>query len=120
MYSQTVLVGNLGKDPESFSGKSGTTVTKFSVATKDGFGDKEHTEWHNVVTFGKTAEACEKYLAKGARVLIVGKNRTSSYEKDGVTRYNTDVIADSVQFLSSKDDKPQTKKTQVQDEDIPF
>lgn len=126
MYSKTTIVGHLGKDPESFNSKSGNTVVKLSVATKDGFGDKEHTEWHRVVVFGKTAEACEKYLSKGSLVLVEGKNRTFSYEKDGETKYSTDVIADSVQFLSSNRTetkaKPSTKKNTgpITDEDIPF
>lgn len=103
--SKLLIIGNLGKDPEvQFSGT--TALAKFTVGasdrikTKDGWQD--HTEWHNVVCFGKTAEACGQHLAKGAQVFVSGKMQTKEYEKNGEKKRWTEVIADDVQFLGSK------------------
>lgn len=96
-----ILVGNLGKDPETFNGGS-TPVTSFSVATEDGWGDNKKTNWHNVKTFGKTAELCGQYLAKGRKVAIRGRSNNYEYtDKDGNKRYGHEIIADNVEFLSS-------------------
>lgn len=104
--NKVILVGNLGQDVELKYGQSGTAVGNFSLATTEKWKDKsgqqqEKTEWHKVVTFGKTAENCAKYLAKGRKVYVEGKLQTDSYEKDGITRYTTKIIADQVQFLDS-------------------
>lgn len=106
--NKCIIIGNLGQDPELR--QTGTTaVTNFSVATSETWNDKatgakqERTEWHRIVTFGKTAENCAKYLAKGRQVYVEGKLQTSSYEKDGQTHYATKIVADTVQFLGSKE-----------------
>ncbi len=103
--NKVILVGRLGTDPEVKELTSNGKVCKFSVATseswtKDGT-KQEKTEWHRIVVWGKLAELCGLYLAKGKQVYVEGKLQTSSYEKDGVTKYSTDIIANNVQFLSS-------------------
>lgn len=103
--NMAILVGNLGKDPEVRFTQSGRAVANFSVATsevwtgQDG-NRQERTEWHNVVVWGKQAESCGQYLAKGRQVFVQGNIRTRSYEdKTGNTRYVTEVVAQRVQFL---------------------
>lgn len=114
------IIGNLGKDPEVNYTPSGMAVARFSVATTDTWTDKatgqknEKTEWHRIVAFNKLAENCGKYLTKGSPVYVEGKLQTSSYEKDGETRYSTDVIANAIQFLWSKPDGGQKQSTGYQ------
>ena len=84
----------------------------------DGYGEKQTTSWIPVVCFGKTADNCSKFLKKGSKVGIVGRIQTGSYEKDGKKVYTTDVIANSVEFLSSKTE-PQGF-TSLTNDDVPF
>lgn len=100
--NKVILIGNLGKDPEARTTTSGKAVTNFSVATTSGFGDKEKTEWHNIVTWEKTAEACAKYLTKGSKVYVEGRIETEKVEKDGATKYFTKIVAYEVKFLTPK------------------
>ncbi len=108
--NKVMVIGNLGADPELRYSPQGTAVANFSVATTDSWSDKntgekqERTEWHRIVTFGKIAENCAKYLAKGRQVYVEGRLQTSSYEKDGQTHYATKIIADVVTFLGTKQD----------------
>lgn len=109
MVNKVFLIGNLGKDPELRNTQGGTAVAKFSLATservKDGDGWKDHTEWHNVVVFGRTAENVGKYCRKGKPLFIEGKIRTRKWQdKSGQDRWSTEVIADEVRFLGGKDD----------------
>jgi single-strand DNA-binding protein len=103
--NKVILVGNLGKDPEVRFTPSGRAVAKFSLATTDSWvdqesGRQERTEWHNVVVWGKQAESCGQYLAKGRQVYIEGSIRSRSYDdKEGNKRYITEVVAQRVQFL---------------------
>ena len=106
--NKVILVGNLGKDPEVRYTQDGRAVAQFSIATSEEWKDKntgekrEKTEWHRVVAFGRLGEICGEYLSKGRQVYIEGRLQTSSYEKDGVTRYSTDIITDKMQMLGSK------------------
>jgi single-strand DNA-binding protein len=106
--NKVILVGNLGRDPEISYTPSGMAITKFSVATSDERKDKttgerkERTEWHRITAFGKLAEICGQYLTKGKQVYIEGRIQTSSYEKDGVTRYSVDIIASDMKMLGSR------------------
>ena len=106
--NKVILVGRLGKDPEIRHLESGVAVASFSVATSETYKDrnsgekKEITEWHNVVLWRGLAEVAEKYLKKGDMVYIEGKLRTRSWEKDGVTRYTTEVVGDNMTMLSPK------------------
>ena len=129
--NKVIICGNLGADPESRSTSTGLSVCNLRVATTERVkkGDEwgEHTEWHRVVCFGKTAENVARYLTKGRKVLIEGKNRTSSYEKDGVKRYSTDIIADQVHFIGGREDSGsgggggrENYSEPGPDDDIPF
>jgi len=106
--NKVILVGNLGKDPEVRHLESGAAVANFSVATTETYKDrttgerKDVTEWHNVVLWRGLAEVAEKYLKKGNQVYVEGKLRTRSWEKDGVTRYTTEVVGDTLTMLGSK------------------
>lgn len=106
--NQVHLIGNLGKDPVTRYMPNGDAVTNITVATtetwKDKSGEKqEHTEWHRVVFFGKTAENAAKYLSKGSPVYVQGKLKTKQWEdKAGVKHYTTEVISDKVEFLGKK------------------
>lgn len=106
--NKVILVGRLGKDPETRHLESGVAVTNFSVATSENYKDrntgerKEVTEWHNVVLWRGLAEVAEKYLHKGDMVYVEGKLRTRSWEKDGITRYTTEVVGDNMTMLGSK------------------
>lgn len=106
MLNQITIIGRLGKAPELSYSQNGTAVTKFSVATDDGYGDNRETTWHNVVTFKKSAEACAQHLDKGSLVAVVGRQTHRKYDgKDGQTRYFAEIVADLVQFLDSKGDR---------------
>lgn len=103
--NKVILVGRLGKDPEVRSLDNGTMVANFSMATSESYKDrvtgekKEITEWHNIVLWRGLAEIAQKYLHKGDMVYIEGKLRTRSWEKDGVTRYTTEIVADNMTML---------------------
>ncbi len=107
--NKVILIGNLGRDPETRYTQAGAQVTHFSVATNESWRDKqtgeqqERTEWHNVVCFSRLAEIAGEYLAKGRTVYIEGSLRTSSWEKDGQTRYRTEIIASEMQMLGGRD-----------------
>ncbi len=113
MYNKAVLVGRLGKDPDLSYTQAGTARCRFSIATSDFYYDKktdekkEETEWHNVITWGKSAENCGKYLVKGKLVLVEGKIVTRSWddEKTGQKRYITEIKAFLVRFLGSDGQK---------------
>lgn len=103
--NKVILIGNLGADPEKRYTGTGLAVCNLRMATTDRWNDKEgnkqeRTEWHRVVVYGAQAENCEKYLAKGRQVYVEGNLRTRQWEdKEGQTRYTTEVIAQRVQFL---------------------
>jgi single-strand DNA-binding protein len=106
--NKVILVGRLGKDPEVRNLENGATVANFSVATSESYKDrttgerKEITEWHNIVLWRGLAEVAQRYLHKGDMVYVEGKLRTRSWEKDGVTRYTTEVVGDNMTMLSSR------------------
>ena len=108
--NKVILIGNLGQDPEVRYTTSGTAIASFSVATSESWTDKqsgekqERTEWHRVKVFGKLAEICGEYLAKGRQVYIEGSIRTEKYtDKAGVEKYATDIIAATMQMLGSNE-----------------
>lgn len=116
------LMGRLTRDPEVRQSQSGT-VTAFTLAIDRPTKDKQ-TDYPRVVTFGRQAESCAKYLKKGSQVGVTGSLQTGSYEKDGERRYTTDVIANRVEFLS-KAENPQNNQPVPEgfaqlDEDVPF
>ena len=107
--NKVMLLGNLGKDPESRVTQGGMTIVRFPLATGERKKDQsgqwvDHTEWHNVVVFGKVAENCQRYLKKGRQVFVEGRIRTSKWQDktDGKDRYMTEILADAVEFVGSK------------------
>lgn len=108
MINKAILVGRLGKDPEVRYTPDGMMVTTFTMATdeqrKDKNGERVRTtEWHRIVTFGKLAEICGKYLTKGKLVFVEGRIRTQAWEdKDGNKRSTTEIIASDMRMLDSK------------------
>ncbi len=103
--NKVILIGNLGADPDMRYTPSGQGVCELRIATSESWNDKngqrqERTEWHRVVVWGKRAEVCSKYLAKGRQVYIEGRIQTRSYDdKEGQKRYITEVIAQEVVFI---------------------
>lgn len=106
--NKVILVGTLGRDPETRYSQNGTPFCNFSVATSEKWRDKqsgeqrEQTEWHNIVMIGRQAEIAQQYLHKGSKVYLEGKLKTSSWEKDGQKHYKTEVNALQMQMLDSK------------------
>jgi len=107
VVNKVILVGNLGKDPEVRFTPNGQAIAKFPIATTEKWRDQqgqmqERTEWHNIVVWGKQAETCGQYLAKGRQVFIEGRIQTRNYDdKDGNKRYITEIVAQNVRFLGS-------------------
>jgi single-strand DNA-binding protein len=105
--NKVIIVGNLGRDPEVRYTQDGTAVANFTVATSESWTDKntgekrENTEWHRIVVWRRLAEICGEYLSKGRQVYVEGKLQTRSWEQDGVTRYTTEIVANTVQFLGT-------------------
>jgi single-strand DNA-binding protein len=108
--NKVILLGNLGRDPETRYTTGGDAVTNLRIATteqwKDKSGEKqEKTEWHTVVLFGRTAEIAGEYLKKGRSVYIEGRLQTRKYtDKEGVERYSTEIVGDRMQLLGSARD----------------
>ena len=107
--NKVILVGNLGKDPETRYMPNGEAVTNITVATSDNWTDKtsgekkEATEWHRITFYRRLAEVAAEYLKKGSSVYVEGKLRTRKWQdKDGQDRYTTEVIADVMQMLGSR------------------
>lgn len=106
--NKVILVGNLGADPETRYTANGAAITSVRLATSESWKDKntgeqqERTEWHRVKFFGRLAEIAGEYLKKGSQIYIEGKLRTDEYEKDGIKRYSTDIIADEMQMLGAR------------------
>lgn len=107
--NKVIIVGNLGRDPEMRSFPSGDQVANVTIATTDKWKDKqsgemkEATEWHRVVFNGRLAEIVGQYLRKGSQVYVEGSLRTRSWEKDGVKQYSTEIRADQMQMLGSRE-----------------
>lgn len=103
-----MLIGNLGQDPETRYTQNGAAVTNFSIATserwKDTLGEqKEQTEWHRIVAFGRLAEICSEYLHKGSKVYIEGRIQNRSWDdKDGNKKYITEIVAREMKMLDGK------------------
>jgi single-strand DNA-binding protein len=107
--NKVIIVGNLGKDPETRYMPSGSAVTNLRIATTEAWKDKqsgeqqERTEWHAVAMFGRLAEIAAEYLRKGSQVYIEGKLRTRKWQdKEGKDRYTTEIVADEMQMLGGK------------------
>jgi single-strand DNA-binding protein len=103
--NKVILLGHVGRAPESRTTQDGRVVTTFSLATRKVYlnrsGEKhDETEWHRIVTFGKLAEVCIQYLEKGRPLYVEGRLQTRSWEdREGITRFTTEVVADTIQLL---------------------
>ncbi len=108
-FNQAIVMGNLTRDPELRTTPSGQPVASFAVATNrswmDGSGErKEAVEYHEIVAWGKLGELASQYLAKGRKVMVIGRLQTQSWEKDGVKRQRTEIVASDVNFLDGPRD----------------
>jgi single-strand DNA-binding protein len=107
--NKAILVGNLGADPDVRATNSGTAVANLRLATSDRKKDRDgnwsdHTEWHNVVVFGRTAENVAKYCRKGKQLYIEGRIQTRKWQdRDGNDRWTTEIVGDNVRFLGGGD-----------------
>lgn len=131
MLNKVILIGRLGRDPETRLMPNGEAVCNFSVATSEKYTDKngqrqEATEWHNVTMYRKLAEIAGQYLKQGSQVYIEGKIKSSKYtDKNGVERTAYDIIANELKMLGGNTQTPAQKPqpAQAQDDisdDIPF
>jgi single-strand DNA-binding protein len=145
--NKVILIGNLGKDPEIRRLENGATVASFSLATSETYIEKatgerrENTDWHNIVAWRGLAEVIEKYLRKGTKIYVEGKLKTRSWQdKEGNTRYTTEVLAEEMTILSRPDGERNSQEqkevysqqgtptppsnmpdiTQDSDDDLPF
>ncbi|SME89241.1 single-stranded DNA-binding protein [Desulfovibrio gilichinskyi] len=115
--NKVIIIGRIGQDPEIKYTPSGQAVANFSVATDEGYKDKdsgqkvEKTEWHNVVAWRGTAEFVSKYLGKGRLVMVEGKLQTEKWQdKNGQDRYTTKIQTSNVQALDKQDDAGQQEE----------
>ena len=132
--NKIVLVGHLGADPESRFTPSGVAVSTFNMATTESWKNKEgeyedRTEWHRIVLYGKAAETASEYMKKGQLAYVEGRIRTRSWEdKDGMTRYTTEVLGDRFTMLGRKSENKSTAAPAEagagggggDDDDLPF
>ncbi len=126
--NKVVLVGHLGADPESRFTPSGVAVTTFNMATNESWKNKDgeyedRTEWHRIVLFGKAAETASEYMKKGQLTYVEGRIRTRSWEdKDGMTRYTTEVLGDRFTMLGRKGENKSAAPVDAggDDDDLPF
>ncbi len=108
--NKVIIVGRLGADPETRQVGNGGTVARLSVATSENWVDKEgqkqeRTEWHRIVVWGKLADICGRHLSKGRQVYIEGRLQTRSWEDQGVKKYSTEIVANTVQFLGGASER---------------
>jgi len=143
--NKVILIGNLGRDPETRVTPDGLAITTLALATSDSWKDKqsgekrERTEWHRVVMYRGLAEMASKYLKKGSKLYIEGRVRTSKWQDKttGADRYSTDIVADEMSMLDSSEtassdslyppssrpalsEAPENIDTSTFDDDIPF
>lgn len=102
--NKTILIGRLTKDPDlRFAAGSGKAVTRFSLAINRPM-KKDEVDFINCIAFGKTGETIAQYMTKGSQIALEGRIQTGSYEKDGITRYTTDIIVDRFEFCGGKNE----------------
>ena len=114
--NKVILIGFLGSDPEVKTLDSSVKVARVSLATSESYTDKsgnkvENTEWHNLVMWRGLADVVEKYTKKGSQIYVEGKLKTSSYEKDSVKHYRTDIVVDNLRLLDRKQEQTAKETT---------
>jgi single-strand DNA-binding protein len=122
--NRVILVGRLGRTPETRYTGSGQAVCNFSLATDESFTDKsgerqKRVEWHNIVAWSKTAEICQQYLHKGSLVYVEGRIQGRDYESQGGKKHVTEIVISDMRMLGPKD-SGRAENEQVAEEDIPF
>ena len=126
MLNKVMIIGRLGADPELRYTQAGQPICSLRVATDESYTDKdgnrvERTEWHSVVTFGKTADHCNQFLRKGSLVYVEGKLSTRKWQdQNGQDRYTTEIRADRVQFLGKRENGPQKPAQSKEDRKAAF
>jgi len=133
--NKVILIGNVGKDPEINYIKEDLPVARFTLATSETYtkdGQKvTNTEWHNIVIWRGLAKVVEKYVKKGSKLYLEGKITNRQYEKDGQTKYFTEIVANNMQMLDSRNSNtdnsvtpppaPEAKpSTDTAEDDLPF
>lgn len=132
--NKAILIGNIGHDLEVKTSGSGVAILNFTLATSRRFKGSDgevqtETEWHRICAFGRTAEVIGQYCRKGSSIYVEGRLRTREWEKDGVKRYTTEIIAENIQLLDKRADgdqstanKPDASPAQSQptNDDMPF
>ena len=132
--NQCNFIGRLGADPETRYMPNGDGVCSFRIAVGWKTKEKEGAEWVSITAFGKLAEICAQYLTKGSQVFVSGRMKTDEYEKDGIKRHSTKIVADRMQMLGGKSDRSESPQDKPQrnaqgapkasisdmDDDIPF
>jgi single-strand DNA-binding protein len=121
--NKVILVGNVGRDPETRHLDKGVSVSRFSLATTENYTSKtgekvSNTEWHNIVAWRGLAEVVEKYVKKGSQLYIEGRLRTNSYEKDGVKHYATEINAVTLQLLGKREGQAEGSGQPMQTEQV--
>ena len=135
MFNKVILIGNVGKDPE-IKTINETKVAKFSLATSESYKDKQGvrktiTEWHNIECWGNLAGIIESYVKKGSQLLIEGKSKTNSWEKDGEKKYMTVVKVENLRMMSKAEAEsivkneeslptPEANNSPVEEDGLPF
>ena len=123
--NKIILVGNLTKDPDVRATQSGKSVARVGIAVNQGYGDKQSTDFFNLVAWDKTADLMNKYLHKGSKILVEGRLKNNNYEDNkGVKHYAVDVIVETVEFMDSKGgvkkESADTYADDDNDDDMPF
>ena len=124
--NKVIVLGNLGKEPETRYSSDGAAICSFSLATTESWKDKagnkqEKTEWHRISTFGKLAEICGQYLKKGSSCYIEGRLQTRKWtDKAGAERYTTEIVADRMQMLGGKVERSSPAEQTDDSDSIPF
>ena len=118
--NKVMIIGNVGQEPEMRFTPAGNPVTSFTVACNTKYGEEETTEWFNVTAWKKLAETCNQYLTKGQQVYVEGRLQTDSWESEGITRYKTKIIANTVIFLGKRKANDIPEEGELEPEDLPF
>ena len=124
--NKIILTGNLTKEPELRRTQSGKAVVKAGIAVNQGYGDKQTTDFFNLIAWEKTAELIGKYLNKGSKILVEGRLKNNNYEDNkGVKHYGVDVIVESIEFMDSKSSAKKKAANDyndgaIDDDDMPF
>jgi len=121
--NKVILVGNVGRDPETRHLDKGVAVSNFSLATTENYNSKtgekvSTTEWHNIIAWRGLAEVVEKYVKKGSQLYIEGRLRTRMYEKDGIKHYVAEIYADTIQLLGKREGQAEIPGQPAQSEQL--